>query len=109
MTHADLVKRLLLAVSPHGLAWSNNTGAVKADDRLVRFGLPGSSDILLVREPSGQLVGIEAKVGRDAWRPKQRKFAAALTAAGGIYILARSTDGTGNDAVQHTMKVLNGG
>lgn len=106
MTHGDLVNKLLLAVSPLGLAWSNNTGALKADDRMIRYGLPGSSDILACID--GRMIGIEAKVGRDEWRKKQRDFAAALTRAGGVYILARSTDGTGEDAVSHAMEQING-
>jgi len=107
MTHGDLVKRLLLAVSPYGLAWSNATGAARVDDRMLRYGLPGSSDILLSFKPNGRMIGIEAKVGRDAWRPKQQNFARALNAAGGLYILARSTDETGDDAVAHVMEQLN--
>jgi hypothetical protein len=106
MTHADLVNRLLIAVSPFGLAWSNNTGALKHDGRMIRYGLPGSSDILAC--VNGKLFGIEAKVGRDAWRPKQRAFAEALNRAGGTYILARSTDGTGDDAVAHTLEAIRG-
>ena len=107
MTHGDLVKRLMLAVSPLGLCWSNASGAAKVDGRLLRYGLPGSSDILLAIQPTGRMIGIEAKVGRDAWRPKQQNFARALNAAGGLYILARSTDGTGDDAVAHVMEQLN--
>lgn len=104
VNHATLVNRLLLAASPLGLAWPNQTGALRAGNRLVRYGLPGSSDILLSAYPSGRLHGIEAKVGNDAWRPKQRAFAAALTKAGGVYILARSTDGTGDDAVAYMLE-----
>ncbi len=106
MTHHDLVNRLLLAVSPLGFAWSNNTGALKNDGRMIRYGLNGSSDILACI--GGRMFGIEAKVGRDAWRARQRAFAEALTRAGGTYILARSTDGTGDDAVAHTLEIING-
>lgn len=108
MTHADLVNKLLLAVSPLGLAWSNATGAAKVEGRMLRYGLKGSSDILLSLAPTGRLYGIEAKVGKDQWRPHQRAFAAALNRAGGVYILARSTDGTGDDAVSHTLEIING-
>lgn len=101
MTHSDLVNRILLAVSPLGLAWSNATGAVHHDGRMLRYGLKGSADILACI--GGRMVGIEAKVGRDAWRTPQRAFADALTRAGGLYILARSTDGTGDDAIAHTL------
>jgi hypothetical protein len=106
VTHTDLVNRLLLAISPLGLAWSNATGALKADDRLIRYGLPGSSDILACI--GGRMFGIEAKVGSDPQRKKQRDFATALTRAGGVYILARSTDGTGDDAVAHTLETIRG-
>jgi glucose dehydrogenase len=108
MTHSELVNRLLLAVSPLGLAWPNNTGAVKLEDRMLRYGLKGSSDILLIARPNGRLFAIEAKVGKDQWRAAQRLFAEAVTRAGGVYILARSTDGIGDDAVAHTLEVIRG-
>lgn len=95
MTHSDLVNAILLEVSPLGLAWSNNTGALKnKDDRLVRYGLPGSSDVLACI--NGRFIGIEAKVGDDRQRQKQKDFATAVRAAGGIYILARSVDDVAN-------------
>ncbi|MCW2763374.1 MAG: hypothetical protein JWR85_3575 [Marmoricola sp.] len=106
VTHHDLVNKLLLAVSPLGLAWSNNTGALKNEGRMIRYGLPGSADILAC--VNGRMIGIEAKVGRDAWRPKQQAFAEALNRAGGTYILARSTDGSGDDAVALTLEQING-
>ncbi|MET3710388.1 outer membrane protein assembly factor BamB [Sphingomonas trueperi] len=108
MTHADLVNKLLLAVSPLGLAWSNNTGALKVDGRMIRYGLVGSSDILLAVRPTGRLFCIEAKLGRDAWRKHQQAFALAAEAAGAVYILARSTDGTGDDAVALTLETIRG-
>lgn len=109
MTHADLVNRLLLAVSPLGLAWPNNTGALKVDGRLIRYGCVGSSDILMVKHPTGRLFAIEAKVGRDAWRKPQQAFAHAARAAGAVYVLARSTDGTGDDAVAATLEAIHAG
>jgi len=95
MTHSDLVRSILLEVSPLGLAWVNNTGMLKdKDGRPVRYGLPGSSDILACI--GGRMVGIEAKVGKDRQRGNQSDFAAALRRAGGIYILARSVDDVKN-------------
>lgn len=95
MTHSDLVNAILLEVSPLGLAWNNNTGALKdKTDRLVRYGLPGSSDVIACI--GGRFVGIEAKVGRDHQSAKQADFAAAVRRAGGIYILARSIDDVRN-------------
>jgi hypothetical protein len=95
MTHSDLVNAILLEVSPLGLAWNNNTGALKDQtDRLVRYGLPGSADVLACI--AGRFIGIEAKVGSDRQRQNQKDFAAALRAAGGVYILARSVDDVRN-------------
>lgn len=91
MTHNDLVRNILITVSPLGMAWQNATGALKdATGRLIRYGLPGSSDIIAII--AGRFVGIEAKVGRDQQRPNQAAFATAVQRAGGIYILARSVD-----------------
>lgn len=91
MTHNDLIRAILLSVSPLGMAWSNNTGVLRdRDDRPVRYGLPGSSDIIAII--AGRFVGIEAKVGRDRQRPNQVAFATAVQRAGGLYILARSVD-----------------
>jgi len=91
MTHGDLVRSILLAVSPLGMAWGNNTGVLRdKTDRPVRFGLPGSSDIIAIIK--GRFVGIEAKVGADRQRKNQCNFATAVRKAGGIYILARSVD-----------------
>lgn len=91
MTHGDLTRSILIELSPHGIAWANQTGALKdATGRLVRYGLPGSSDILGCIK--GRFIGIEVKVGRDRQRTNQADFAAAVERAGGIYILARSID-----------------
>lgn len=91
MTHGDLVREILLAVSPLGMAWSNNTGVLRdATNRPVRYGLPGSSDVIAIVR--GRFVGIEAKVGKDRQRQNQADFATAVRRAGGIYILARSVD-----------------
>jgi hypothetical protein len=94
MTHADLVNAILLEVSPLGIAWNNPTGALKVEDRFIRYGCPGSPDILGCIK--GRFVGIEAKVGKDRQSPKQQNFAAAVRAAGGVYILARSVDDVTN-------------
>lgn len=94
MTHGDLVNSILLAVSPLGLAWNNPTGGLKVEDRFIRYGCPGSPDVLACIK--GRFVGIEAKVGKDRQRKAQGDFATALRSAGGIYILARSVDDVTN-------------
>lgn len=95
MTHGDLVRDILIDVSPLGLAWGNNTGVLRdATNRPVRYGLSGSSDIIAIIK--GRFVGIEAKVGKDRQRGNQANFATAVRKAGGIYILARSVDDVRN-------------
>jgi hypothetical protein len=94
MKHGDLVNEILLEVSPLGLAWNNPTGALKVEDRFIRYGCPGSPDILGCI--NGRFVGIEAKVGQDRQRGNQRDFATAVRKAGGVYILAHSVDDVRN-------------
>lgn len=90
MKHSDLVNEILLYLSPLGMAWSNNTGAIKTEDRFLRYGLKGSADILACID--GRFVAVEAKCGRDKQQPEQIRFQTAIEKAGGIYILARSVD-----------------
>lgn len=71
---------------PHSFSWRNNTGAVKLDNRFVRFGLKGAPDVLSVI--LGCLFGIEIKVPGDTQTVHQQAWAHALTVAGGTYILA---------------------
>lgn len=71
--------------------WSNNTGACKdARGQLIRYGLPGSSDILGVIAPKGTFLGIEVKTATGRQRPDQKNFEAMVRAMGGLYLLVRS-------------------
>lgn len=70
--------------------YRNNSGAMKKDDYYVRFGFPGSPDIICVIE--GYFVGIEVKGPRGVQSDDQKLFQQALTDAGGIYFLVRSID-----------------
>lgn len=91
MTHGDLIRLIMLHIAPHGLVWQNNTGALfNRAGRLVRYGFPGSPDILACI--NGRMIGIECKVGRDRLSAAQTRFHAALELAGGVYIIARSID-----------------
>jgi len=80
---------------PAFLVWRNNSGAMHSVDTnsLVRFGLPGSPDIICIEPPNGRFVGIECKRrngGRQS--PEQRAFQAACEKRGGVYVLARSVE-----------------
>jgi len=77
------------------LVWRNSVGAHHGVDTgtFVRFGLPGSPDIICIVPPNGQFVGIECKRrngGRQS--PEQRAFQAACEKRGGVYVLARSVE-----------------
>lgn len=94
MSETQLVKTILQAVNYYGFFWRNNTGAQKIDNgsskRFVRYGLPGSADIIGVHK--GRFIAIEVKSQRGRQSDNQRQFQRSIEDAGGIYILAFSVD-----------------
>jgi len=105
MTHSDLVRAILLEISPLGLAWENRTGQgwsgklvgkmpngniVLHNARPIRFGLPGSTDILSIIK--SRAVVVEAKTGTGRLQQNQKDFATAAVTAGALHIEARSVD-----------------
>lgn len=108
MTHGDLVNLLLLDLNEYGFFWPNATGVGRSMDgrRVIRYGFPGSPDIIGILRPNGRFAGIECKVKRDRQRDDQRKFERYSTANGALYILAHSKDGTGDDARAHVRALL---
>ena len=58
--------------------------------RPIKFGLPGSGDILGAH--AGRPVAVEMKDERGAQRELQKNFERSWVKAGGIYILARSSE-----------------
>lgn len=90
--HTDLVRNILLAVSPLGLCWSNDTPglAYTRDGKPFKSGLTGSSDILACIK--GRFIGIECKTGKGSLSTPQRRFRDAVHRHGGIFIEARSVD-----------------
>lgn len=82
---------ILLAIGrmPGLLCWRNNTGALPdRSGRVIRYGLPGSPDILACYR--GRFVGIEVKTVTGKQRTAQINFQRAFEGSGGLYILARS-------------------
>lgn len=92
-----LVKACLALLRLRGiLAWRCNTGCARYTDatggkRLVRFGVPGMSDILCVL-PGGRFLAVECKVGRNQLTSDQAVFLARVNAAGGLGVCVRSVD-----------------
>ena len=70
--------------------WRNNSGAMKTEHNFVRFGTPGSPDIIVIK--NGFVWVIEVKTERGKLSEHQEAFRLALTEAGGTYLVARSID-----------------
>lgn len=73
-------------------AWRNNTGALRSSTgRLIRFGHPGSPDILGYL-PGGRMLCVECKAGRGRLSELQRNFLGNAAAAGCLVVVAYSVD-----------------
>lgn len=78
----------------HGcFVWRNNTGGFKVPNskRVVRYGKPGSADIIGVTK-SGKFIAVECKSKKGILSPHQIAFKTDIVLHKGIYILARSID-----------------
>jgi len=75
---------------PNSFLWPNNTGATKKRGFYMRFGYPGSPDIIGCID--GRWVGFEVKVGGDTWREDQKKFCEKIKKCGGAYFLIKSIE-----------------
>ena len=96
MKERTIQRKILVELSREflgrGVFWQNDTGVAKSMDgkRTIRFGLPGSPDIIGCLD--GRWVGIEVKTATGKQREAQKKFQAAIERAGGIYFVARSPE-----------------
>ena len=89
---SDVLAETMLALSRIGaLVMRNNSGALRdAHGRLVRFGMKGSADILACYQ--GRFVAVECKREGKRPSPDQVRYANAVRAAGGIYVVVRSKE-----------------
>ena len=113
LSEAAIQRQILDYLTLRGIfAWRNNSGAVKiagkGKDRFMRFGMPGSADILGIfpeetivirldnaakdKGRSGRLWAIEVKAAKGKLSPAQESFRDAVVANGGKYTLARSVE-----------------
>lgn len=103
---SDIVKAALDYLEMRGvLAWRNNSGAVvsnytrKGDgvtkSRFIRYGKPGSGDILGVL-PNGKFLSVECKKPKASTKPKikelQELFAARVNTSGGVAVRIETLD-----------------
>ena len=81
-----------LSLFDHVRVFRINVGAVKFQDRFVRFGPKGMSDLIGIVQPSGRFLAIEVKTPTGKQTDHQAAFQRTITEMGGIYVLARSID-----------------
>ena len=94
--HGELVAAILIELSKlqyNCRVWKNATGTALSMDgrRVIKFGLPGASDILGIKWP-GQFIAIEVKTGSGKQNPDQVAFQKMVESLGGVYVLARNID-----------------
>lgn len=91
MRESDIQAQILryLNSRPDVYAWRNQSGATRVQGRFLRFGCPGSADILGVWAP-GRFLAVEVKAERGVLSPGQRAWGARVQRYGGLYVVARS-------------------
>jgi hypothetical protein len=91
--HEDLSKLVRLRLSEEKLAklWQNNTGTGKSlhGERLVSFGLKGSTDNIGLMK-WGQFIGIEIKIPPDKLKPDQENFRDMILNYKGLHFVIES-------------------
>jgi hypothetical protein len=106
MLEQDILPDVLVAVTalPQTLAWRANSGLFLSMDgkRHVRANIPGCADVLgcqavtitpeMVGMTIGRAVAIETKRRTGKQQETQDRFERLWTAAGGVYIIARSAE-----------------
>jgi hypothetical protein len=63
----------------------------RVDDRLMRFGIPGASDIIGVLR-GGRLIAVECKVGKNKPSQMQADFLQRVRERGGVAVVAYTVD-----------------
>lgn len=71
--------------------WRNNSGALRTmSGGFMRFGTPGSPDLIVIKD--GYFIGLEAKAGSGRQSPVQKAFEKMIKDNGGEYYVIRSVD-----------------
>ena len=89
--HTALVREIYKACEKRAdvFVWKNNTGMAKMGRRFVRFGLPGSGDLIGLTT-DGTFISIEVKIPPDTQNEDQVAFEQMVCRLGGYYIIAHS-------------------
>lgn len=87
----SILDALRLVFKGRGMFWRNNTGAVKVEGRFVRFGDPGSPDILGILT-GGLFIGLEVKMPGRKPTDLQKEWARSARKVGGEVATVYSVD-----------------
>lgn len=93
----DLTRQILDYLFLQGIyAWrQNSTGLFDPRKGIYRpAAKKGVSDILAIVPPTGRLLAIEVKVGKDRLRPEQEGFLRSVQDMGGLAFVARDFEQT---------------
>ena len=105
----QLIQQQILArlgALPGLTLWRNNSGAlVDQRGQLVRYGQPGSADVLGVASPSGRLVALEVKRPGGRQTDLQRAWQGMVERHGGLYLLVTSVDQAVAELRRHGVEV----
>ena len=91
LPESEVLKECLEYLRMRGIfAFRNNSGAVKMGKSFVRFGMPGSSDILGIL-PNGQFLAVECKKENGGiLSDKQVEFLNRIKENGGVAVVVHS-------------------
>jgi len=70
--------------------WNNETGFMQNETRAVRYGFPGSPDILGIAN-NGLFLGVEVKTYSSRQSKKQKAFESHVNKRGGVYYVAHTS------------------
>jgi hypothetical protein len=91
LKETHLVQQVIQYLNFKGhFAWRNNTGATRAGkhgERFIRYGYPGSSDVLGIEKGTGRLIAIECKATTKT-TDLQDEFLNQIRKRGGIAVVA---------------------
>lgn len=90
---SEVLKQCLEYLQLRGFyVWRNNTGSTKIGRRFIRFGYPGSSDILGIL-PNGKFLAVECKKEKGGiLSDKQVEFLNRIKENGGVAVCVHSVN-----------------
>lgn len=94
--HQKLVDDILFKIGslPNVRLWTRSVGVANpiGSERIIRFGIPGESDLQGILKPSGRYISIEVKTGSAKLSKAQKNWRNMILSFGGIYVEARSVE-----------------